>query len=166
MFTAKKRWSSGVLLLALALGTIGMALHAAEDTTPATPETPEDTLASLLAESEWTSQWVEDGEAHQVIFKGPDVWVRLSGDFVMVQSYLGRIPKDVPNTALLGLLRRNYDLYEGKFAVDQQNDLWFETSTAARLLDTKQLDQQIAVVADAAANASSTIKTETPETLR
>ena len=161
MLTPRTSWSTVLLLVALGLGTLGMALHAADE---AEPETPEDILGALVADSEWTSQWVDDGQAYQIVFRGPDVWVRLSGDYVMVQSYLGRIPKDASTNALLGLLRRNYDLYEGKFALDKENDLWFEISTAVRILDTKQLDQQIAVVADAAANTAGIIKTETPDT--
>ena len=156
----RRNWSAVLLVTALALGSLGIALQAADEEKPTTPR---DILDPLLENSDWSPQWVEDAEAYQVVFKGPDVWVRLSGDFVSVQSYLGRVPRDVSANALTSLLRRNRDLYEGKFGLDKEMDLWFETNTHQRILDGVQLNQQIAVVADAAAHASDLVKTEIPE---
>jgi len=155
---------------ALLIGGLGIALYAAdEQTPPPTPpnpaaSTPRDVLDPLIQKSQWSAQWVQDIEAYQVAFKGPDVYVRVNGDFVVVQSYLGRIPKTVVAGDLIRVLRKNYDLYEGKFGLDKDMDLWFEIATSKRLLDGDELNRQIACVADAAAHASELVKTETPPT--
>ena len=157
----RKNWSAVLLVIALVLGSLGIALQAADEEKATTPR---DVLDPLLESSEWGPQWVEEAQAYQVVFKGPDVWVRLSGEFVSVQSYLGRVPQEVSANALISLLRRNRDLYEGKFGIDKEMDLWFEINTHQRILDGVQLSQQIAVVADAAAHASELVKTQIPET--
>jgi hypothetical protein len=150
---------SVVLLGALLLGGVGIALQAADQ-----PEetSPRDVLDPLLEQTEWQANWVEDLQAHRVAFKGPDVWVRLSGDYIVVQSYLGRLPREVAVNDLTRLLRKNYDLYEGKFGLDKDMDLWFEIATSRRLLDSEELNRQIAFVANAAAGAADLVKTETP----
>jgi len=161
MATLRRSWSTVLLIGALAFGTLGIALHAADDA--AKEPTPRDILDPLFEKSEWTAQWVEDAEAYQVVFKGPDVWVRVTGDFVAVQSYIGRVPRNVAAGPPLAVLRRNFELYEGKYGIDKENDLWFEVNTHADILTTARLDQQIAVVADTAANTSQIIKTEKPD---
>jgi hypothetical protein len=159
-----QKLSAWMWVMTLVLGGIGITLHAADEksTPPAAAGTPRDVLDPLLEKSDWQPQWVEDLQAHKVVFKGPDVYIRVAGDYVLVQSYLGRLPKTVSANDLLRVLRRNYDLYEGKFAVDKDMDLWFEIVTAKRLLDAEALNQQVAFVADAAQDASQLIKMETP----
>jgi hypothetical protein len=124
--------------------------------------TPRDVLDPLLEKCEWQSEWVEDVQAFRFAFKGPDVYVRLAGDCVVVQSYLGRAPKNVAANDLIRLLRKNYDLYQGKFGLDKDMDLWFNLATSKRILDGEELNRQIAFVAAAAEEASNLIKTETP----
>ena len=169
MRTWVKSLSGALLAGAVLLGGVGLALHAADDATkseepPARPAatTPRDVLDPLLEKSEWQAEWVEDVQAFQIAFKGPDVYVRVTGDYVVVQSYLGRVPKTVVTSDLIRVLRKNYDLYQGKFGLDKDMDLWFEIVTAKRLLDAEALNQQVAFVADAAQDASQLIKMETP----
>ncbi|MBM3474590.1 MAG: hypothetical protein FJX75_15105 [Armatimonadetes bacterium] len=163
-----KSLSGALLLGALLLGGVGLALHAADDATkPETPAkpaatTPRDVLDPLLEKSEWQAKWVEDIQAYQIAFKGPDVYVRVTGDFVMVQSYLGRVPKTVVTSDLIRVLRKNYDLYQGKFGLDKDMDLWFDLATSKRIIDGEELNRQIAFVAAAAEDAANLVKTETP----
>lgn len=149
------------------LAALSVALRAAdEQSSPSTPQkgetTPREVLDPLLQKCEWQAKWVEDIQAYRVAFKGPDVYVRLAGEFVVVQSYLGRLPKTVPTNDLIRLLRKNYDLYQGKFGLDKDMDLWFDLATSRRILDAEELNRQIAFAAAAAQDASSLIKTETP----
>ena len=170
--------SVALFVAALGLGGLGIALQAADDQTPpappttpdtpATPETPakpaastpRDVLDPLLEKSEWQPKWVEDIQAYQIAFQGPDVYVRLTGDYVVVQSYLGRLPKTVAANDLVRVLRKNYDLYQGKFGVDKDMDLWFDLATSKRLIDAEELHRQIAFVAAAAEDAKGLVKTE------
>ncbi|MBM3499325.1 MAG: hypothetical protein FJX74_11720 [Armatimonadetes bacterium] len=156
-----------LLVVALLLGGVGIALHAADETSSETPTapkaaTPRDVLDPLVAKCEWQSEWVEDVQAFRFVFQGPDVYVRLAGDYVVVQSYLGRAPRNVAANDLIRVLRKNYDLYQGKFGLDKDLDLWFSLATATRILDGEELNRQVAFVAAAAAGASELIKTETP----
>jgi hypothetical protein len=159
-----------LLAIALLLGGVGLALHAADEAPPpAAPEksgpaTPRDVLDPLLAKCEWQSEWVEDLQAFRFAFQGPDVYVRVAGEYVVVQSYLGRAPKNVAANDLIRVLRRNYDLYQGKFGLDRDLDLWFTLATTTRILDGEELNRQIAFVGSAAAEASDLIKTEMPTT--
>jgi hypothetical protein len=169
MRTWVKSLSGALLAGAVLLGGVGLALHAADDATkseepPARPAatTPRDVLDPLLEKSEWQAKWVEDVQAFQIAFKGPDVYVRVTGDYVVVQSYLGRVPKTVVTSDLIRVLRKNYDLYQGKFGLDKDMDLWFDLATSKRIIDGDELNRQIAFVAAAAADASNLIKTETP----
>ena len=162
MATLRRSWSTVLLIGALAFGTLGIALHAADDA--AEEQTEREILDPLFEKSEWTAQWVEDAQAYQVVFKGPDVWVRVTSDFVVVASYIGHVPRDASAGSLQHALRRNFELYEGKYGIDRDGDLWFEVNTHTDILTTARMDQQIAVVADAAANTSQIIKTEKPET--
>ena len=157
---AVRRSLPAVMLFSVALlAGLGIALQAADEANEASPR---DMLDPLLEQTEWQPRWVEDLQAHQIAFKGPDVWVRLSGDYVVVQSYIGRLSRDVAANELIRLLRKNYDLYEGKFGLDKDLDLWFEIATSKRLLDSEELNRQVAFVAHAAANASELVKTEAP----
>jgi len=170
MRLAQKGPSVVLLVMALVLGGIGIALHAADEgaepDAPATPAvtTPRDVLDPLLAKCEWRSEWVEDIQAFRLAFEGPDVYVRVVGDYVVVQSYLGRTPKNIAANELIRLLRKNYDLYQGKFGLDKDLDLWFSLATPTRILDGEELNRQIAFVASAAEEASSLVKTEMPTT--
>ena len=156
----KKAVPSLMFLAALALGGLGIALHAADS--GAKKPTPREILDPLLEQSQWKPQWVETAQGFHCVFKGPDVWVRLSGDYIVVQSYLGRVAREVAANDLIRVLKKNYDLYEGKFAIDKDMDLWFEINTPKRILDAQELNHQIGYVAAAAAGASSLIKTTTP----
>jgi len=149
-----------MLCCVVLLAGLGIALHAADEATEASPR---DVLDPLLEQTEWKGQWVEDLQAYQIAFKGPDVWLRLSSDYVVVECYLGRLPREVAVNDLVRLLRKNYDLYEGKFGLDKDMDLWFEIATSKRLLDSQELNQQIAFAANAAAAASELVKTEKPD---
>jgi len=160
MPTIRKSLSTLMLIVALLLGGIGLALYAA-DSTPKKP-TPKETLDPLLEQSQWKIQWVETAQAYQIAFKGPDVWVRVSGDYIVVHSYIGRVARDVSATDLMHLLRKNYDLYEGKFAIDKDLDLWFMLSTPKRILDGQELNKDIGYVAAAAGSAATLIKTTKP----
>jgi hypothetical protein len=168
MRTWAKSLSVALFVGALLLGGLGLALHAADDAAkseaPAKPAvtTPRDLLDPLIEKSEWQGKWVEDIQAYQVAFKGPDVYVRVTGDFVVVQSYLGRVPKTVVTSDLIRVLRKNYDLYQGKFGLDKDMDLWFDLATSKRLIDGEELNRQIAFVAAAAEDAANLIKTESP----
>jgi hypothetical protein len=168
MRIVRKSLAALLFVGALVAGGRGIALHAADEQpaseTPAKPaaSTPRDVLDPLFEKSEWQAKWVEDIQAYQVAFKGPDVYVRVAGDFVVVQSYLGRVPKTVSTNDLVRVLRKNYDLYQGKFGLDKDMDLWFDLATSKRLIDSEELNRQVAFVAAAAEDASNLIKTETP----
>ncbi len=156
-----RRSLPSVMLFSVALlAGLGISLHAADESKETSPR---DVLDPLFEQTEWNGQWVEDLQAYQIVFKGPDIWVRLSGDYVVVQSYLGRLPREVAVNDLVRLLRKNYDLYEGKFGLDKDMDLWFEIATSKRLLDSEELNQQVAFAANAAASASELVKTEIPD---
>lgn len=160
MDAVRRSLPSVMLVSVVLLAGVGIALHAADE---AKEVSPRDVLDPLLEQTEWKGQWIEDLQAYQIVFKGPDIWLRLSGDYIVVQSYLGRLPHDVAVNDLVRLLRKNYDLYEGKFGLDKDMDLWFEIATSKRLLDSEELNQQVAFAANAAAAASEMVKTEKPD---
>jgi len=154
--------STLILAAALILAGVGIALHAA-DTGEKKP-TPREVLDPLIQQSQWKPQWVESAQAFHIVFKGPDVWVWVWKDYTAVHSYIGRVPREVSANDLLRVLRKNYEFYEGKFAIDRNMDLWFEINTPKRILDAQELNKQIGYVAAAAGDASSLIKTTTPTT--
>ena len=160
MSTITKSLSTLMLIAALCLGCLGLALYAAD--TPEKKPTPKEVLDPLLEQSQWKPQWVESAQAYQIAFKGPDVWVRVSGDYIVVHSYIGRVAREVTANDLLRVLRRNYDLYQGKFAIDKDMDLWFVSNLPKRILDAQELNKQISYVASAAGGASDLIKTTKP----
>ena len=159
MYALKRCLPSMLLLSSALLGGLGIALQAADESGEGSPR---DILDPLLEQTEWKGEWIEELQAYRIAFKGPDVWVRLSGDYVEVRSYVGRLPQEVAVNELVRLLRKNHDLYEGKFGLDKDMDLWFDATTSKRLLDSEELNRQIAFVAHAAAGASELVKTETP----
>jgi hypothetical protein len=161
MGVVRRSLPSVMLVSVVLLAGLGIALHAADE---AKQTSPRDVLDPLLEQTEWKAQWVEDLQAYQIVFKGPDIWVRLSGDYIVVEAYLGRLPQEVAVNDLVRVLRRNFDLYQGKFGLDKDLDLWFEIATSKRLLDSEELNHQVAFAANAAANASELVKTEMPET--
>ncbi|MGQ9732759.1 MAG: hypothetical protein ACUVX8_15990, partial [Candidatus Zipacnadales bacterium] len=110
----------GLFIAALLLGGLGLVLRAAHGQAKDTQG--REVLDLLVKNIQWPTQWVEEVQAYRIAFRGPDVFVRVSNDFIIVQSYLGRIARDVSANDLMRVLRRNYDLYQGKFGLDRDMD--------------------------------------------
>ena len=76
MYALKRCLPSILLLSSALLAGLGIALQAADESGEGSPR---DVLDPLLEQTEWKGEWIEELQAYRIAFKGPDVWVRLSG---------------------------------------------------------------------------------------